>query len=97
MKRVQALTRPRSATVLSNFLSSQLPSILTPSEIRQVSDSVFFINTLPAAQRDAVRLVYNEAYNEQLRVMLYFSIVVWVASLSLWERNMKTAKDVQGY
>lgn len=58
---------------------------------------MLFIAKLPEAQRDAVRLAYNEAFNEQFRVMLYFSAVVWLASLLLWERKMKTARDIAGY
>lgn len=62
-----------------------------------MADSVQYIATLPEAQRDAVRLAYNEAFNEQFRVMLYFSAAVWLASLLLWERKMKTARDIAGY
>jgi hypothetical protein len=70
---------------------------LSPSDIQQISDSVLYISKLPTAQRDAVRLIYNEAFNEQVRVMLYFSVVAWLASLMLWEKKMKTAKDIAGY
>jgi hypothetical protein len=86
-----------SATVLNHSLSARLPAILSPSQMQKISDSVLYITRLPEAQRDAVRLAYNDAFNEQFRVMLYFSAVVWLASLLLWERKMKTARDIEGY
>ncbi|OIW28775.1 MFS general substrate transporter [Coniochaeta ligniaria NRRL 30616] len=86
-----------SATVLNHALSSRLPAILSPSQMQEISDSLSYIAKLPEAQRDAVRLAYNEAFNEQFRVMLYFSAVVWLACLLLWERKMKTVRDIEGY
>lgn len=86
-----------SATVLNHSLSSRLPAILSPSQIQEISNSLLYIAKLPEAQRDAVRLAYNDAFNEQFRVMLYFSAVVWLSSLLLWERKMKTARDIEGY
>jgi hypothetical protein len=56
-----------------------------------------FIATLPDAKRDAVRLIYNDAFNDQLRVMLYFSVGVWLSCLLMWERKLKTASDIAGY
>jgi hypothetical protein len=62
-----------------------------------MSESALFIGTLPEPQRDAVRVAYSEAFDAQFRVMLYFTAAAWAASLLLWERNMKTARDIEGY
>ncbi|KAB5513119.1 drug resistance transporter EmrB/QacA subfamily [Coniochaeta sp. 2T2.1] len=86
-----------SATVLNHALSARLPSILDPEQIKAISDSALFIGTLPEATRDAVRLAYSEAFNEQFRVMLYFAAAVWSATLLMWERRMRTARDIEGY
>ncbi|KXH68752.1 major facilitator superfamily transporter [Colletotrichum salicis] len=65
-------------TILNNHLASSLPNHLTPSETQSISDSVQFIDSLPAPTRTAVRSVFSEGYNKQLRTMLYFSVAVLV-------------------
>ncbi|KAK6957287.1 hypothetical protein Daesc_000069 [Daldinia eschscholtzii] len=74
-----------SSTVLNNHLASALPALLSPADIKQISDSVQHINTLPDTTRDAVRQVFADGFNTQLRVMMYFSVAVWVFAASLWE------------
>ncbi|KAI1775503.1 hypothetical protein F4818DRAFT_51465 [Hypoxylon cercidicola] len=86
-----------SSTVLNNHLASNLPFLLNPSDIRQISNSVQYVNTLPDVTRDAVRQVFADGFNAQLRVMMYFSVVVFVLSLILWERRLRSAATVEGY
>ena len=86
-----------SSTVLTNSISGRLSSLLTPSERLAISDSVQNIKMLPGETRDAVRQVFSDGYSAQLRVMLYFSIVVWLLTLLLWERKPRTAKSIEGY
>jgi hypothetical protein len=83
--------------VLNNHLSSTLPSLLSTSDIQRISDSLQYINTLPDSTRDTVRQTFADGYNNQLRVMLYFSAVVWVCTLMLWERKLRRVVDVEGY
>ncbi|KAI6085737.1 drug resistance transporter EmrB/QacA subfamily [Hypoxylon rubiginosum] len=86
-----------SSTVLNNHLASNLPSLLSPSDIQEISNSVQYVNTLPDETRDAVRQVFADGFNEQMRVMMYFSVVVFVFSLALWERRLRSAATVEGY
>ncbi|OTB13104.1 hypothetical protein K445DRAFT_169866 [Daldinia sp. EC12] len=86
-----------SSTVLNNHLASALPALLSPADIKQISDSVQHINTLPDTTRDAVRQVFADGFNMQLRVMMYFSVAVWVFAASLWERKLRSAAKVEGY
>ncbi|KAI1374025.1 drug resistance transporter EmrB/QacA subfamily [Hypoxylon crocopeplum] len=86
-----------SSTVLNNHLSSKLPAVLSPSDIQQISDSVQYINTLPDTTRDAVRQVFADGFNAELRVMMYFSVAVWIFALALWERRLRSAATVEGY
>ncbi|CAJ2514279.1 Uu.00g023980.m01.CDS01 [Anthostomella pinea] len=83
-----------SSTVLNNHLSSNLPLLLPPEDIKQISDSVQFINTLPETTRDAVRRVFADGYNAQLRVMTYFSAAVWICALLLWENRPRSAATI---
>ncbi|KAI2622334.1 drug resistance transporter EmrB/QacA subfamily [Hypoxylon sp. NC1633] len=85
------------STVLNNHLSSNLPALLSPADIRQISDSVQYVNMLPDATRDAVRQVFADGFNAQFRVMMYFSMAVWVFALALWERRLRNAASVEGY
>ncbi|KAI2465004.1 drug resistance transporter EmrB/QacA subfamily [Annulohypoxylon bovei var. microspora] len=62
-----------SSTILNNHLSSNLPGLLSSTDIQQISDSVQYINTLPDTTRDAVRQGFSDGYTSQLRVMMYFS------------------------
>ncbi|EMR63741.1 putative mfs multidrug transporter protein [Eutypa lata UCREL1] len=86
-----------SATVLNNYTNSRLQAILTLEELHQISESVQYINALPDVTRDTVKQIFADGYNEQMRTMLYFNIVVFVGSLLLWERNLRSAATVQGY
>ncbi|KAI0132948.1 drug resistance transporter EmrB/QacA subfamily [Xylariales sp. AK1849] len=85
-----------SSTVLNNFLSAHLPSLLDAEDIQRISDSLQYINTLPDASRDAVRQVFAGGYDAQLRLMTYFSVVVWVCALLVWERKPRRVSDVKG-
>lgn len=85
------------STILNGFLSPRLSKLLTPAELQAISDSVQFVNGLPDTIREAVRKVFCDGYNEQLRVMLYFSVGAWLSTLLLWEKKLKRAKDIEGY
>lgn len=86
-----------SSTILNNRLSSELPALLSPGDIQQISDSVQYINTLPDATRDAVRQVFADGYSSQLRVMMYFSAAVWIFAATLWERKLRSSATIEGY
>ena len=86
-----------SSTILNNHLASNLPSLLSPADIQQIADSVQYVNTLPDATRDAVRQVFADGFNTQLRAMMYFSVVVWIFAATLWERKLRSSAAIEGY
>ena len=61
---------------------------LSPQQTTAILQSVSSVSDLgnPAAEK-AVRKVFAEAYNEQMRVMTYFSAVVFLAALLTWEKR----------
>ena len=64
--------------------------------MQQVSQSILFVNGLPDATRDAVRQVFADGYNSQMRAMLYFSAATWLcAAVLLWEKKLRTIVDVK--
>lgn len=78
------------STVLKNHVRSRLlqssgsSSSITPGQLRNISDSLAVINTLPPDQQAAVRTAFAEGYNQQMRVMTVFSGVALLTSLLIW-------------
>ncbi|KAH8680619.1 drug resistance transporter EmrB/QacA subfamily [Xylariales sp. PMI_506] len=85
-----------SATILNNHLAANLPTLLDANSIQEISDSVQYINTLPDSTRDAVRQVFADGYTQQLRVMLYFSAVVWLSVMLLVEKKPRRVTNIEG-
>lgn len=70
------------STLLNNHITAETSKFLTPSQVGGLLQSFQSINLLPPVFQNEVRNVYGAAYGEQMRVMLYFSIVA-LASLGL--------------
>ena len=70
---------------------------LSPEQTTAVLQSVSSISDLedPAVEK-AVRKVFGEAYNQQMRIMTYFSAVVFLAALLTWERQPRRIKRKGG-
>ncbi|RYP71921.1 hypothetical protein DL771_004524 [Monosporascus sp. 5C6A] len=86
-----------SATVLNNHVKPRLATLLTPEQLREISESVGYINTLPDLTRDAARQIFADGYNAQMRAMLYFNVVIFISAVILWERKPRSAASIQGY
>ena len=78
-----------SSTVLNRITNQGLQSILDPSELQSISDSFSTINTLDEVRRVAVRKVFARGYNQQMRIMTYFNIIVFLASLLILEKQLR--------
>ncbi|KAI4159145.1 MAG: hypothetical protein LQ342_006849 [Letrouitia transgressa] len=73
--------------VLNEHVRSQLTSVLPPLQITNILQSVSSISRLDATAEKAVRQVFAEGYSQQMRIMTYFSAVVFLVSLLVWERQ----------
>ena len=64
--------------------------LLSPQQTTTILQSVSSVSDFgdPAAEK-AVRKVFAEAYNQQMRVMTYFSAVVFLAALLTWEKRLR--------
>jgi hypothetical protein len=76
-----------SATILNNYLQSQLLSIVTPAQLALIVESLDAINALTAEQQLAVRSAFAEGYHRQNIFMAALTAVGLVTALCLWERN----------
>lgn len=64
--------------------------------MQQVAQALSFVNSLPDATQEAVRQVFADGYNNQMRAMLYFSVANWLcAALLLWEKRLRNVADVK--
>lgn len=74
-------------TVLNSYTNSHLPQLLPGVELSGVLDSASSIELLPLALQLAVREVYGEAYNLQMRVTVAFSAAIFAAIALMWKRK----------
>jgi len=75
------------STLLNNQIKAETARFLTPSQVAALLQSFQSINQLPPDTQNEVRNVYGAAYSQQMRVMLYFSIVALLSLILLAERR----------
>ncbi|KAM7187582.1 Major facilitator superfamily domain containing protein [Rhypophila sp. PSN 637] len=75
------------STLLNNQITAETSRFLTPSQVGALLQSFQSIEHLPPGVQNEVRNVYGAAYGEQMRVMLYFSVVTMVSLVLLTERR----------
>jgi hypothetical protein len=76
-----------STTALQNYIKPRLASILSPEQLLQVSQFSGSIAQFPPEQAAATRLVYNDAYNLQMRIVMGFALASLVISLLAFRRH----------
>ena len=73
--------------VLNSYVSSHLSPLLSSNQINAVLQSITTIEALPAELQLPVRLVFGQAYNLQIRILMGFSIAQFAATLLLWRKK----------
>lgn len=73
--------------VLNENVRHGLTLVLSPQQISGVLQSVSSISDLDASAEKAVRRVFAEGYNQQMRIVTYFSAAVFLVSLLMWEKR----------
>ncbi|RPA95467.1 putative MFS multidrug transporter [Choiromyces venosus 120613-1] len=84
-----------SATLLSNRVKTRLPEFLNPQELAGLLRSSQALKTFDPEIRDRVRLVYAEAYNQQMILLTGFaaaSLLSLGLSFEKKARNLDMAK-----
>ena len=76
-----------SSTILNNHTRSKLKSLITSSELLDISNSLSTIEALTPAQQATVRTAFAEGYNKQMQVMIAFSGMGLLACLLIWEKK----------
>lgn len=76
-----------STTALSNYIKPRLASVLSPQQLSQLSQFSSSIAQFPPEQAAATRVVYNDAYNLQMRIVMGFALASLVISLLAFRRH----------
>ena len=74
--------------VLNSFVESHLSNILSSTQVEGLLRSSGMINTLPAELQIPVRLVFAEAYNLQMKVLIGFSAAQTAAACLMWQKKL---------
>lgn len=74
-------------TALSNYVTPQLSSILSPSDGQQLAESTAYIFQLSAEKSEQTRTVYNDGYNVQMKIVMGFSILSFFISMTAFRRK----------
>lgn len=73
-------------TVLNNYLSSHLPEVLTPAQIKDVLQSTSEIANLPPEKRGQVQAIFGKAYNLQLLILIGFTAAQFFVIMLIWRK-----------
>ena len=84
-----------AATILFNKKLNELDSILTLAELGAVRQSLSAVVTLTPQQQAAVRLVFANAFGNEMKVCLYVSCGFIVLALFAIQKNAPRIEDVK--
>jgi glutamine synthetase type III len=73
--------------VMNSQISRQLPSLIQGEQLADVLSSVNSIAQLPRDLQEAVRPVYGEAFNWEMRITITFSAATLLAVVLIWKRS----------
>jgi hypothetical protein len=73
--------------VLNRFVELELRTILPPSQLASLLESVQTMRDMPPSSQQAVRDVYTEGYSQQMRILTAFSGATVLATLMMCERS----------
>jgi hypothetical protein len=70
--------------ILHQHLESRLPGIITPQEIEEILKSTQALTLFDPSKLHAVRVVFAEAYDLQLRYTLIFAAMGFLCTIGIW-------------
>ena len=73
--------------ILNNKLSTGLAGVLDPARIKSLEQSLNNISTLKPTDQALVAQTYTDAFNAQMRVCTYLSVVALVAAIATYQKN----------
>jgi hypothetical protein len=79
------------STILNNYLEDRLPNVISTDEAKMVLRSYKSIAKLDAQDQEEVRLMFAEGYSKQYLFLTGLTIMGFIASLFMWERQPRKA------
>ena len=73
--------------ILNTYMERRLSKILTPTQLDAVLQSSSEVSALPEELRHVVQLLFAEAYNLQMKVLIGFSAAQIPAALLMWQKK----------
>ncbi|OKL56913.1 hypothetical protein UA08_07740 [Talaromyces atroroseus] len=67
--------------------TTDLKGILTPAQISDLQTDTGVLSILNEAEREAVRVTYNKAFDSSMRICLYFAAASLVVNIFIWQKN----------
>jgi hypothetical protein len=69
-----------------------MEEILAPEQINALLESTEVLRAFPEATQSAVRAVFGQGYNLQLKVMIGFAVAHIPATMMMWKRKLVMIK-----
>ena len=81
--------------VLNDKLRRKLVSVLDATELSNLQRSLSTVEDLQLEQQGAVGKVYSEAFNQQMRICTYVSVLCLLASVATFSRHPASIEDAK--
>jgi hypothetical protein len=72
-------------TAFNSYLTSRLPGILSNTQLTNLLQSISTLDTFTPDQRQEVEVIYGNAYNLQLKVLLGFTLLQIPVIFLMWK------------
>ena len=77
-----------TSTIIFNIrVGKDLPSVLDPSQIHSLRQTLNAVSSFTEQQQEAVRHTFAQSFNDQLRICMYVSAVCWVITWACWSNT----------
>ncbi|KAI0097180.1 major facilitator superfamily transporter [Nemania sp. FL0031] len=83
------------SAILVNYIKDNASKFLTPDQIAAILLSSSNISSLGQEMQSRTRMLFAEAYSQQMRTMLYFSIASLFSLLLLVEKRPRRVEDLE--
>jgi hypothetical protein len=82
------------ATIIFNHnISTQLPVVLSPSQLSSLEQSITTIYGLDTEQQGRVATVFASSFSTQMRVCTYLAAAAVVTAAFTWQKNPASVGD----
>ncbi len=74
-------------SVMNRWITSPLLEVLSPNQVEAVLETTDALNTFLQATQLAVRAVFGEGYNLQVKILIGFAAAQIPATMLMWDKK----------